>query len=467
MAAKPLAPCLAILFNKSLKTGVVPQDWRTANISPVFKKGERYKPANYRPVSLTCICSKMLEHIVVSNLMKHFDQHNILTDCQHGFRSKRSCETQLLSLTQELHEQLENKKQIDMIVLDFSKAFDKVAHHRLLAKLDNFGVRGSLHQWIASFLLDRKQRVVVDGEASGWVKMESGVPQGTVLGPILFLAFINDLPEAVNSRVRLFADDCVMYRPIASTHDCTLLQEDLDRLSCWEQKWCMTFNASKCSSITITRKKNKVIHDYVLHDTVLERTDTATYLGVELTSKLTWATHITRMCAKANRNLGFLRRNLQIQNRHIKEMAYKGLVRPVIEYCSPVWNPHQQKYIDKIEMVQRRAARYTLNRNHISSVSSMLQELDWETTSCRRSRADLICFFKVQHKLIAVPSPSLIQRPNRQYSSSYYQIPFCSTEAYRQSFFPRAVRLWNSLPPTVQSLDSLDAFKAAISKLRF
>ena len=173
------------------------------------------------------------------------------------------------------------------------------------------------------------------------------------------------------------------------------------------------------------------------------------------------------MCAKANRNLGFLRRNLQIQNRHIKEMAYKGLVRPVIEYCSPVWNPHQQKYIDKIEMVQRRAARYTLNRNHISSVSSMLQELDWETTSCRRSRADLICFFKVQHKLIAVPSPSLIQRPNRQYSSSYYQIPFCSTEAYRQSFFPRAVRLWNSLPPTVQSLDSLDAFKAAISKLRF
>ena len=132
-----------------------------------------------------------------------------------------------------------------------------------------------------------------------------------------------------------------------------------------------------------------------------------------------------------------------------------------------MWNPHQQKYIDKIEMVQRRAARYTLNRNHISSVSSMLQELDWETTSCRRSRADLICFFKVQHKLIAVPSPSLIQRPNRQYSSSYYQIPYCSTESYRQSFFPHTVRLWNSLPPTVQSLDSLDAFKAAISKLRF
>ena len=181
LAAEPLAPCLTLLFNRSLQSGKVPEDWKTANISPVFKKGERYKAANYRPVSLTCICSKLLEHIIVSNLMKHFSTHNILTDCQHGFHPNHSCETQLLSLTQELHENLENKEQVDMIVLDFSKAFDKVAHHRLLAKLHNFGVRGSLHQWISSFLLSRKQRVIVDGEASNWVRMESGIPQGTVL----------------------------------------------------------------------------------------------------------------------------------------------------------------------------------------------------------------------------------------------------------------------------------------------
>ena len=238
-------------------------------------------------------------------------------------------------------------------------------------------------------------------------------------------------------------------------------------------KICAHYDREFVSTFTwfyspFTRKKNKVIHDYVLHDTVLERTEAATYLGVELTSQLTWATHITRMCAKANRNLGFLRRNLQIQNRQIKEMAYKGLVRPVIEYCSPVWNPHQQKYVNMIEMVQRRAARYTLNRNHnTSSVSDMLQELGWESTSCRRSRADLICFFKVQHELIAVPPPSLIQKPNRQSSTRYFQIPLCSTEAYRQSFFPHAIWLWNTLPPTVESLDSLEAFKAAISKLHF
>ena len=150
----------------------------------------------------------------MSQLRDHFDANNILADCQHGFRAQRSCETQLISLTQELHQNLEDKKQVDMIVLDFSKAFDKVPHQRLMTKLWNYGIQGSTHAWIKSFLLGRSQRVVVDGETSDWVPVESGVPQGTVLGPVLFLAFINDLPKCVKSNVRLFADDCVLYREI-------------------------------------------------------------------------------------------------------------------------------------------------------------------------------------------------------------------------------------------------------------
>jgi hypothetical protein len=229
-AAHPISYCLELIFKASLSTGFVPHDWRQANITPVFKKGERFKPSNYRPVSLTCICSKLLEHIVVSNMMSHFDNHNILADCQHGFRSKRSCETQLIGLTQELHEHLDNREQVDMIVLDFSKAFDKVPHKRLMSKLSNYGVTGSTFRWIESFLVDRSQRVVVDGEASEWIHVESGVPQGTVLGPVLFLAFIIDLPGTVDSRVRLFADDCVMYSPITTQGDCGRLQEDLSKL---------------------------------------------------------------------------------------------------------------------------------------------------------------------------------------------------------------------------------------------
>ena len=226
---------------------------------------------------------------------------------------KRSCETQLLSLAQELHQNLEDKEQIDMVVLDFSKAFDKVPHKRLMAKLHNYGIKSPTHNWIESFLVNRKQRVVVDGEESEWADVQSGVPQGTVLGPILFLAFINDLPDSVKANTRLFADDCVVYRSVKSDEDCEALQSDLAHLEEWERKWCMHFNPDKCNTISITRKKKRINFQYTLHGQNLKRVDSATYLGVELQSDLTWSKHINKTAMKANRQLGFLKRNIPIK----------------------------------------------------------------------------------------------------------------------------------------------------------
>ena len=165
----------------------MPKDWRKANVIPVFKKGEKYLASNYRPVSLTCICCKILEHIVVSNILKHLDENNILVDCQHGFRAKRSCETQLLTLAHELADNLHNGIQTDLIILDFSKAFDKVPHKRLLWKMANYGIRGNTWKWVQSFLHNRTQQVLLDGEMSNQLPVVSGVPQGSVLGPLLFL----------------------------------------------------------------------------------------------------------------------------------------------------------------------------------------------------------------------------------------------------------------------------------------
>jgi hypothetical protein len=466
-AAKPLSRCLHIIFNASLKLGSLPKDWRSANIIPIFKKGERFKAANYQPVSLTCICTKMLEHIVVSNLMDHFDTHNILTDCQHGFRARRSCETQLISLTQELHEYLEAKEQVDMIVLDFSKAFDKVPHRRLMRKLWNYGIRGTTHAWIQAFLVDRSQRVMVDGEHSEWAKVESGVPQGTVLGPVLFLAFINDLPKAVpNARVRLFADDCVMYKSVSTEADCKSLQDDIHLLEQWEDKWCMSFNASKCNVITITRKRKKLHHPYILHNQPLEYTNSATYLGIELSSDLTWKKQIDKTCAKANKQLAFLRRNLQINNTKVKETAYKGLVRPVVEYCASVWDPYQAKYIKQVEMVQRRAARYVTRRYHnTSSVTDMINTLKWESLEQRRAKARLALFYKIISSAIAIPMPSCILLPNRPRPGfpHQFQMIFASTESFKNSYFPRTVRQWNTLPPSLATLDTFTQFKSALS----
>jgi hypothetical protein len=469
-AANPISFCLERIFQASLSTGIVPDDWKQANITPVFKKGERFKASNYRPVSLTCICSKLLEHIVVSNLMAHFEEHDILVDCQHGFRSKRSCETQLLSLAQELHQNLEDKEQVDMVVLDFSKAFDKVPHKRLMAKLWNYGVKGNTHGWIESFLTNRTQRVVVDGEMSDWADVESGVPQGTVLGPVLFLAYINDLPNSVSANTRLFADDCVMYRSIKSTSDCASLQQDLDNLQQWEQDWCMSFNADKCSTMTITRKKKPISYSYSIHDQTLEHVDSATYLGVELSSNLSWTRHINKTTMKANRQLAFIKRNLPIRNAEVKATAYTGLVRPILEYCAPVWNPHHKKYIYQLEMVQRRAARFVFARYHnTSSVTEMLETLKWESLEHRRRRAGLVIFYKIQSSLVAVPLPAIVIRPEKPRPGypHQYRVPFCTTEAYKNSYFSRIIRHWNSLPPSIACQGSLPLFRTALSSHSF
>lgn len=250
-----IAPIITHVFQKSVSSGLIPEHWRTANITPIFKKGDHASPSNYRPVSLTCVCSKLLEHIIVKHIMSHLEYHNILVDSQHGFRSRRSCETQLLTFVHELAKNMQGGGQTDIVLMDFSKAFDKVPHRRLLTKLHHYGIKGPILSWIDNFLTQRQQRVLVDGESSDFKPVLSGVPQGTVLGPLLFLMFINDLPECANSSVRLFADDAVLYRKINSTADCNILQSDLNNMSEWEDTWQMAFHPQKCKVLHITRAR--------------------------------------------------------------------------------------------------------------------------------------------------------------------------------------------------------------------
>ena len=206
-----IAPVLQIIFERSLQTGKIPSDWSKALVAPIFKKGDKSSAANYRPISLTCILCKVLEHIIASNVVEHMNKHDLLYDLQHGFREKRSRETQLTMMVEELARNACAGKQTDLILLDFSKAFDKVRHSKLLWKLDQYGIRGNALNWIYAFLGNRSQSVVLEGEESDLVPVTPGVPQGSVLGPILFLIYINDLPDQIVSQVRLFADDTAVY----------------------------------------------------------------------------------------------------------------------------------------------------------------------------------------------------------------------------------------------------------------
>ena len=281
-----LAPILALIYNETLAQGTVPDDWRQANVAPIFKKGEKYHEANYRPVSLTCICCKTLEHIIESNINKHLAFESILADCQHGFRSQRSCETQLVQFFHDLvsnpdHALNSNHRQTNMIIMDFAKAFDKVPHRRLLYKLDYYGIRGSTHKWITSWLSGCFQKVVLDGQASDLVPVLSGVPEGSVT-------------ENIRSSVHLFVDNCVLYRNIESPMDCQILQDDLNSLAQWETDWQMKFNIAKCHSMRVTRHPpdKHIQFDYTLHQQRLEQVQSAKYLGLMHQSFVSTAPHL-------------------------------------------------------------------------------------------------------------------------------------------------------------------------------
>ena len=340
--SKEIAPVLCAIYQQSYNTGHVPLDWQQANVTAVFKKGDKTNPANYRPVSLTCILCKTMEHVIYSQTMGHLDKHDILVHFQHGFRPNHSCETQLLNTVEDLSHRLDKRKTTDLLILDFSKAFDTVPHRRLLLKMKHYGITGKTNKWIESWLCHRQQRVVLYGTASTDSQVLSGVPQGTVLGPLVFLLYVNDIGDKISPQttIKLFADDALLYRSINNPSDQIQLQQDLDTMIEWSKTWLMRFNAKKCHLLKITRQREPLQTQYSIDDSQLEEVQHHPYLGVELTSDLTWKSHITIISARANRILNLLRRHLYGCSQEVKSRTFTTLVRPHLEYSSTVWDPY-------------------------------------------------------------------------------------------------------------------------------
>ena len=468
-----LAPILQSIFTQSLTTASLPHDWLCANINPLFKTGDRTDPTNYRPISLTSIPCKILEHIIHKHIMNHLDANNILTDTQHGFRPKRSCESQLIVTHHDIAQQLDRRdtKQVDAIILDFAKAFDKVPHKRLTLKLQFYGITGPTLHWITAFLTNRTQRVLLDGSSSDPVPVSSGVPQGTVLGPLLFLLYINDLPLSTpNSTTRLFADDSLLYRRIKTIDDCRLLQHDLDALEQWEHTWQMSFRPDKCKLLRFTRSHSPIPFNYTLHHHTLPSVPSCKYLGVHLSTSLRFNTHIDHITSKANRTLGFLRRNLHNCTRDIKHLAFNTLVRPTLEYCAAAWDPYTQTNINKLEQINTKAARFiTHNYTQTTGITTLIkQQINMEHLNTRRQAHRLTLMYKITNNHIDINKHEYLHDANtrctRNTHSHKYQTQHTNTDAFKHSYFPQTIRDWNRLPQHIIDSQTIHTFKNRIDK---
>ena len=464
--ADQISPAITLLFQASLHQGCIPSTWKKALVVPIYKKGCKSSPANYRPISLTAILCKLCEHIVHCAIIHHLINHGILSNSQHGFRKRRSCETQLILAINDLARGLENKEQIDVILLDFAKAFDKVSHQRLLLKARHYGVRGLILQWVEDFLTGRTQKVILEGQLSNEIRVTSGVPQGSVLGPLLFLIYINDLPDCTShSTSRLYADDCLLYKSIKTHQDCNKLQEDLVRLQQWESTWKMEFHPAKCQVLRVTNKRNPIDGQYNIHGHPLENVSSAKYLGVHIDKNLNFNSHVDATVKKANSVCAFLRRNFKHCNRRIKEATYVTYIRPMVEHAATAWDPHTQKNVNKIEMVQRRSARYVLgDYQQTSSVAAMLTQLQWPSLACRRTQSRLVMMYRIRFDLVDIDWRQHLRQATSftRGHGSRFITPKCTNQVHSQSFFPRTVKDWNNLPRDPADAPSLETFKVML-----
>lgn len=467
LAVQLVAP-LKIIFELSFKTRKLPEEWKRANVTAIFKKGDRSDPSNYRPVSLTCIIGKIMESVIKDRIITHMKENNLCSSKQYGFVSGRSTTLQMLQVANKWTEALDEGWATDVAYCDFMKAFDKVPHQRLLKKLKAFNLGPSYIGWIESFLCGRQQRVMVNGERSSWKSVISGVPQGSVLGPLLFVMYINDLPESMTSESQLFlyADDTKIFRSIKDVDECRKLQDDIVDLKEWSNKWLLKFHPDKCKAMRIG--KSEIPHgDYVMEQS-LTLTNEEKDLGVIVDKDLNFEKHISGKINSANRIVGLIRRTISCLDEEVFRSLFVALVRPILEYASPVWSPYKVKDITALENVQRRATKLVPSLKDLS-YEERLRKLKLPTLAYRRARGEMIETYKILQGVydeVACQGLFELQEDGRTRGHSKKLYTKRSRLNIRKNFFcNRVVEKWNDLPEYVISAENVLKFEIALDRV--
>lgn len=457
---------LAMLFRKSLDNGQVPDDWRSANVTPIFKKGDHSQPGNYRPISLTSQCCKIMETLLRDSITYHLESSQLIRQSQHGFRHGKSCLTNLLTFLDSVTRFVDAGDPVDVIYLDFAKAFDRVPHRRLLLKLAQHGLSGKLLDWISAWLKDRVQRTCIKGVFSEWSSVLSGVPQGSVLGPLLFLVFINDLDSHVVNAILKFADDTKIWSPANDDLQFQQLQFDLDALGCWSDTWQMQFNVDKCHVLHVGSNNHQF--GYSMMGKPLQSVAYERDLGLIVSSDLKSYRHCVHAYKRASGVLAMIQRTVQTRDCQILTALYKTLVRPLLEYCSPCWSPHYAKDKALLERVQHRFTRLFGDLRHLD-YQTRLRHLNLWSLEERRHRGDLIEVYKIMHQQSRISPDMFFQFPVDSITRGHTQKllkQHCHRDIRLHFFSERVVSHWNSLSQEVVSAKSLNSFKGHLERLR-
>lgn len=467
--APVLAEPLSVFFQNMFLQGVTPEQWKQGVITPAYKGGNRSDPSNYRPITLLPILSKVMESVVADQLRQYLETSNLLSAAQHGFRKNRSCLTNLLLTRDSWTQILDQGGEVDAIYLDFSKAFDRVHHQTLIHKLSILGIGGPLLTWIQNYLLGRTVTVRISGTLSNKAHIPLGVPQGSVLGPLLFLILINDLPEVLSSPCQIFADDVKLWRPIVSDADRKALQTDLDELYRWSLVNRLYFNPQKCHILQLRGTGNR---KYFIGSACLTTSTTERDLGVLIQDDLGTSSQCRKAANAANKFQALFRRAFGPTTRGVLRTLITTYIRPVTEYAVQSWSPWLVKDSQLLEQPQRRATKLAAGLRHLP-YPDRLAEIGLYSAAYRRLRGDMI----LTYQILTTPNHpcNSLLRLAESHNLRGHRLKLAHQHSHlecRRHFFSlRVCRIWNSLPDSVIEAPTIAAFKQrldiALETLRF
>ena len=465
--ASSLAYPLCTIFNASLQEGVLPQEWLQSQIVPIFKKNARLDPLNYRPVAITSVPCKTLEKVLVSRLTPYLESNNLLSEHQFGFRSQRSTVDQLILTYDDITKEVDHGQMVDLIFFDFSKAFDTVCHNILIQKLRAIGVSQQLTNWIQQFLVARSMQVRVHGTVSCWRPVTSGVPQGSVLGPVLFLVYVNHVVQRLSCNFKIFADDIKLYisnLPLESTTNIVALQQDIDTLSTTSSSWGLEMNVSKCVCLRFGPRSvgncSDGVSPYNLNGEVMKFAACHKDLGVRIDRNLKFHGPIRKTANTCNGMTTNMLSSTLCREPSFILPVYKSLIRPKLEYGSPVWNLGYKGCLRALERVQRRWTRQVRGLEELP-YSERLRRLDLFSVQGRLLRADLILTWKIFEGKCGINPAQVFQldASSRRGHSRKLFLPRVVREVRKRFFSIRVVHPWNALAEETVVSSSINKFK--------